>query len=125
MQPRSDPVTREQTVWVRWHQVPAFTGSGPRSRHYLLDHGSGRVVFGDGERGMPLPAGTNNVVARYRTGGGPGGNLGQGAIAQIKSPLPGVASVSNPVGADGGAEVESEAAAVARGPRTLSHRAAR
>jgi hypothetical protein len=80
------------------------------------------VLFGNGERGMPLPAGTNNVVARYRTGGGPGGNLGQGAIAQIKSPLPGVASVSNPVSADGGAEMEGEAAAVARGPRTLGHR---
>ena len=42
VQSRLDPVTREQTVWVRWHQVPAFTGSGPRSRHYLLDHGSGQ-----------------------------------------------------------------------------------
>ena len=122
VQLRSDPVTGEQTVWVRWHQVPALTGSGPRSRHYLLDHGTGRVTFGDGKRGMPPPAGTNNVVARYRTGGGAGGNLAPGAITQIKSPLPGVASVSNPVGADGGAEVESEAAAVARGPRTLSHR---
>jgi hypothetical protein len=122
VQLRSDPATREQTVWVRWHQVPAFTGSGPRSRHYLLDHGSGRVIFGDGERGMPLPSGANNVVVRYRTGGGPGGNLGPGAIAQIKSPLPGVASVTNPVGADGGAEAENEAAAVARGPRSLGHR---
>jgi hypothetical protein len=122
VQQRSDPVTRERTVWVRWHQVPAFTASGPRSRHYLLDHASGRVIFGDGERGMPLPGGANNVVARYRTGGGPSGNLGRGAIAQIKSPLPRVATVSNPIGADGGAEAESEAAAVARGPKTLSHR---
>ncbi|HET6521534.1 MAG TPA: putative baseplate assembly protein, partial [Geminicoccaceae bacterium] len=122
VQPRPDPVTGERAVWVRWHSVPAFTGSGPRSRHYLLDHASGRVTFGDGERGMVLPRGTGNVVARYRTGGGPGGNVGRGVIAQIKSPLPGVAGVTNPVAADGGAEVESEAAAVARGPRTLSHR---
>src|SRR5207244_5970818 len=62
-------------VWVRWHEVPDFYGSGPRDRHYVLDHLTGEVRFGDGLRGVIQPAGTRNVrLARYQAGGRGRGN---------------------------------------------------
>jgi len=45
-----------------------------------------------------------------------------GIIAQVKSTLPGVAAVTNPVAADGGANEETVAMVEERGPQTLRHR---
>jgi len=50
------------------------------------------------------------------------GNVPKAAVAQVKSPLPGVASVTNPVASDGGAEVETVPMVKGRGPQTLRHR---
>ena len=119
---RRNAVTGETEIWVRWREVANFLRSDPYSRHYTLDHSAGLVTFGDGKRGMPPPRGTNNVAAAYRTGGGAAGNAPKAAIAQVKSPLPGVASVTNPVAADGGADAETLPMAQERGPQTLKHR---
>ena len=99
----------ERAVWIRWHAVSNFIGSDPRSRHYTLDRASGRIVFGDGTHGLPLPRGTQNVLATYRTGGGVSGNVQPGNIAQLTLPSPAIAGVSNRVAADGGAEGETVA----------------
>ncbi|MGH9939119.1 MAG: putative baseplate assembly protein, partial [Blastocatellia bacterium] len=122
VQERRNAVTGEPEIRVRWHEVANFLRSDPYSRHYTIDHISGSVTFGDGKRGAPPPRGTNNVAAAYRTGGGAAGNAPKAAIAQVKSPLPGVASVTNPVAADGGADAETLPMAQERGPQTLRHR---
>ena len=110
-------------VWVRWHEVPDFYGSGPRDRHYVLDHLTGEVRFGDGLSGMIPPAGTGNVrLARYQTGGGVRGNRAAGAIVQLKQTVPYVEKVASPEPATGGADAEGLDSVLQRAPRTVRHR---
>lgn len=110
-------------VRVRWHEVPDFHTSGPRSRHYVLDRLTGEARFGDGRHGLVPPAGRGNVrLARYRTGGGTAGNRAAGAVAQLKGSVPYVEGVANPEPAAGGAAAESLAALQLRGPTALRHR---
>src|SRR6185369_9664413 len=110
-------------VRVRWHEVPDFHSSGPRSRHYVLDHGTGEVRFGDGLRGLVPPPGRNNVrMARYQAGGGLAGNRPPGSITQLKGTVPYVGGVVQSIAAEGGAPEESLDAVRARGPKALRHR---
>jgi hypothetical protein len=118
VQRTTNSVTGEVEIWVRWHEVSNFLGSAPNSRHYVLDHGSGTLTFG----AMIPPAGNQNIAASYRSGGGSIGNLPGGAIGQIKSTLPGVASVGNPNVSDGGADAETVAMVRKRGPQAIKHR---
>ena len=122
IQQRSNPATGETEIWIRWHEVSSFNGSAPHSRHYTLDHGTGEVVFGDGVRGLVPSLGTNNIVASYRVGAGSAGNVPKGAVAQLKSPVAGIASVVNPLSADGGADIETAEIVQERGPQTLRNR---
>ncbi len=110
-------------VWVRWHEVASFYGSGSASRHYTLDRIAGEVRFGNGVQGMIPPQGTDNVVcALYRAGGGEAGNQPAGSVSQLKTSLPFIAAVTNPVAADGGSPAEPLEAVSERGPQTLRHR---
>jgi hypothetical protein len=108
--------------WVRWHEVPDFYGSEPRDRHYVLDHLTGEVRFGDGINGLIPPRGVGNVrLTRYQTGGGAHGNLPAGALAQLTTTLPYVDQVVNWEPAAGGADAESLEALRERAPRLLRH----
>lgn len=110
-------------VRVRWHEVPDFHGSGPRSRHYSLERITGEIRFGDGRRGLIPPAGRDNIrMARYRTGGGLNGNRPAGSIARLQSTVPYVTGVVQPVPSEGGAAQESLEAVRLRGPKALRHR---
>jgi len=94
--------------WVQWIEVNQFTFSEPSSRHYVLDHATGTIVFGDGRYGMVPPAGIDNIVARYYTsGGGPQGNVAAGKLTGLQRAIPGIAWVTNPMAATGG--IQSEA----------------
>ncbi|HEX6267914.1 MAG TPA: putative baseplate assembly protein, partial [Burkholderiales bacterium] len=118
-----DAAGRPREIWVRWHEVTDFYGSGPRDRHYVIDHLSGEVVFGDGINGRVPPRGSGNLrLARYRTGGGRAGNRAAGAVAQLKTAVPYVEKATNPEPAAGGAEAETTQALLERMPRTLRHR---
>jgi hypothetical protein len=103
VQERTNPTTGATEIWVRWHDVANFLRSDIRSRHYTLDHTTGVLTFGDGKHGMIPPRSTNNIVTTYRAGGGTAGNVPKAAIVQVKAPLPGLAAVTNPIMADGGA----------------------
>ena len=122
IQPRVNPTTNQTEIWIRWHEVQDFNGSHPHSRHYTLDHGTGEIVFGNGTFGMIPPLGTNNIVANYQVGAGSAGNVPKGAVAQLKSPVPGIASVTNRLDADGGGDLETVESARERGPQTLRNR---
>lgn len=52
-----------------WTEVESFLASGPDDRHFVLDHETGEVRFGDGEHGRRPPAGSS-VEATYRRAAG-------------------------------------------------------
>jgi predicted phage baseplate assembly protein len=118
-----DPSGRPTDIWVRWHQMPDFYESRPRSRHYTIDRLTGDVRFGDGKRGLVPPQGRGNMrAALYQTGGGPQGNRPPDAITQLKSAVPYVDRVTNGEPAGGGSAQETLEALKTRGPKTLRHR---
>ncbi|BAY14143.1 putative baseplate assembly protein [Calothrix sp. NIES-2098] len=109
-------------VWVHWHQVPNFNASDTWDRHYILDHLTGEVRFGDDQRGRVPPQGRNNIRITYQTGGGENGNCPAKTIVQLKSAVPYIDSVTNYEAAGGGADPETLNAIKERGPKTLRHR---
>ena len=117
-----DAAGRPREIWVRWHEVPDFYGSGPRDRHYVLDHLTGEVRTGDGLHGLIPPVGRGNLrLARYQTGGGNAGNTPAGTIVQLKTTVPYVDKVTNTEAAAGGADAETLDSLLVRAPRTLRH----
>lgn len=100
---------RGQDEAVRWNRVANFSASTSRSPDYVVrqeQDGSATLTFGDGEAGRRLPTGTNNVVARYRVGGGSGGNLAANRLTLFQSHFSGAERVWNPVPAIGGVDAE-------------------
>jgi hypothetical protein len=119
---RRDRTKQVSEVWVRWESRNDLADSGPADRHYLLEHTQGLLQFGDGRQGRIPAPGAAVVARRYQTGGGLAGNVATGAISQLQAAIGGVAAVTNPVPAEGGADAETPAALRSRGPATLRHR---
>lgn len=65
---------------------------------------------------------SNTGQATHRTGGGSRGNVGAGEITSLRTALAFVDRVDNPQPAGGGADLESLARVLARGPGVLKHR---
>ena len=119
----NDAAGRPREIWVRWRQVPDFYASGPRDRHYVLDHLTGELGFGDGQSGLIPPIGTGNIrMARYQTGGGVRGNRPAATIMQLKTTVPYVDKVINHDAASGGANAEALDSLITRAPWTIRHR---
>lgn len=108
--------------WVRWRPVRRLVECRADDRCYALDRASGRLSFGDGERGRVPPPGARVLARRYVSGGGRAGNVAAGAIAQALTGLAGVEEIFNPAPAEGGSDGETMAAVSRRGPRSLAHR---
>jgi len=117
-----DAAGQPDEIWVRWHAVPDFYGSGPRDRHYTIDPLSATIRFGDGMSGMIPPIGQNNIRLTYRAGGGEQGNRASAMIVELKSGVPYIDGVTNNEPSQGGAPVEPIARVQERGPRVLRHR---
>lgn len=118
-----DETERPVEIWVRWHEVPDFYGSGPRDRHYVVNHLTGEFSFGDGLNGMIPPRGAGNLrLTFYQSGGGRAGNRPAGTVTELKTTIPHVDGVSNAEPAAGGTEAESRDSLIRRGPRTIRHR---
>jgi predicted phage baseplate assembly protein len=110
-------------VWVSWKEVNNFTLSGPLSRHYVLDRENGKIIFGDGNRGMVPPTGKNNIVAkRYVSGGGSRGNVPSETITSLKKTIPKIDMVTNPVPSSGGTDMESLETVIDRFPHIIKNR---
>jgi predicted phage baseplate assembly protein len=123
----------EGAGWVTWDRrdnLLYYTGldgrvtlAGPNSRDYYVqydENDNALVNFGDGIYGQRPPVGTNNIRATYRVGGGNIGNVPAGAINQpgqaLKTALPLLESVVNPLPAAGGTDHESIDHAARFGP---------
>ncbi|MFP8940273.1 putative baseplate assembly protein [Streptomyces fenghuangensis] len=114
--------------WQRWEVVEHFGRSGPADRHVRVDATTGEFAFPpvlrepDGtlrHYGAVPPKGARVRVARYRTGGGPAGNVARGAIRVLRSSVPYVARVVNREAARGGVAGETVDNAKLRAPDTL------
>ncbi|MBK1657112.1 putative baseplate assembly protein [Paracraurococcus ruber] len=123
-----DPDSLVVEVWeggvpAAWRRLPHLAGAGPEEPAFVLDAEAGTIGFGDGLRGMRLPAGARVVAAFMAFGGGAAGNLPPGALKSVA--LDGMALDLTPrqeLPLAGGAEAESVAAAERRLPAALAHR---
>ena len=100
-----------------WKEVEDFTMSSAEDKHYLLNRGTGEVLFGDGVKGKIPAAGKDNVkAAPYRYGGGSKGNVGAYTIDQLRSSHVYIDSCHNKEAAKGGGDEETIEQAIERGP---------
>jgi predicted phage baseplate assembly protein len=127
--PRNSPTSR----WRMWERVDSFAESDASSAHYIYDPATGEVRLGPSIRvprqipavtgsaagddevpalqawkqcGMVPPPGAILRMTRYHHGGGWEGNVPARAIEVLRTPIPGVASVTNPRPATGGIGLE-------------------
>ncbi|MEL6405417.1 MAG: putative baseplate assembly protein [Chloroflexota bacterium] len=121
VQVRYDADDDDAYEWVTWQEVSDFYGSAYEDRHYTLNRVSGEIRFGDGRYGAIPPVGANNVRVTYRVGGSPEGNVPAVSITQLKTTIPRIDSVINPLSAQGGSAQESITRTKKRGPTVLRH----
>ena len=115
--------------WVPWERRDSFDASDPDDRHFRFYPAIGEIELGPAIRtrregweqhGAIPPKGARLRMSRYRHGGGEHGSVGAGLLTELRNPIPGVASVANPLPASGG--VDAETLAVARRRAGLEHR---
>jgi hypothetical protein len=112
-----------QDDWQLWQEVPDFYASTAVDRHYLLDHDSGKLTFGNGQNGMIPPFGVRNIrMKSYRCGGGIQGNVPAGTVTNFWIPLSWVDKVTNHTAATGGSDTETYESFLERAPKALRHR---
>jgi hypothetical protein len=107
---------------VLWEEADTLYGLGSGERRYVLrreDDGATRVTLGDGRSGARATTGSENVVGRYRTGIGLGGEVGPGRLTLMQTRPFGVREVTNPLAAANAADPEGRDAARANAPRTV------
>lgn len=117
-----DAAEATPAVWVTWHEAPDLQASAPDDRHYVLDHLSGEVRFGDAQHGRIPPAGSTVRMTRYHIGGGVLGNRPAETIVELKTTLPYIDRATNLEAATGGTEQETPESLRTRAPRLLRHR---
>jgi predicted phage baseplate assembly protein len=101
-----------------WQLAEDFDASRPGDHHFVLDSAAGRIEFGDGNRGLALPAGTA-LRADYLAGGGTLGNVKAGAITRVISAGLGDVTVTNQWPATRGEDPETLQEAMERAPLEL------
>ncbi|MFI2458150.1 putative baseplate assembly protein [Streptomyces sp. NPDC019539] len=118
----------DDPVWEAWTRVDDFASSGPDDRHFVLDAVACEVQLGPAVRepdgslrqyGAVPPGGASVRLRRFAVGGGACGNVPAGAVRSLLSSLPLIAGVENRAPGRGGADGETLAEAVARGPLML------
>ena len=102
--------------WQSWESRDSFAGSTDNDRHFVLDLADGELSLGPTIReadgswthygAVPLP-GSVLRFTRYRHGGGRRGNVIADSLSELKTSIPGVRSVTNPMPAEGGSNAES------------------
>jgi hypothetical protein len=109
--PRSISTLQVRVDGVMWQEQPSLPGSLPDAQVFKVeidDAGEATVVFGDNTFGQ-RPSETANVTATYRVGGGQVANIGADTliVPHPLAPAPWLISVTNPLPAVGGRDLES------------------
>lgn len=106
----------DYSAWTEWKLVEDFSDSGRDDHHFTIDYLTGEIAFGpnfaqpDGSGrtyGKIPEKGLTVVMSCYRHGGGTLGNVREGRVRNLKSPIPFVADVFNPRPATGGRDRET------------------
>lgn len=114
-----------------WKEVSDFAASGRDDPHVVIDDVTGTVELGPRIRtpsgqelqyGRVPPAGRRLRMSSYRSGGGIEGNVGAHTLTVLKSSIPFIESVTNPLPAVGGTESEDVEHAKWRAPQVLRRR---
>jgi len=106
----------------RWRMTDDLLSEGVGEQVFILDPEAGQIRFGDGLHGARPQAG-QRILASYRYGGGPQGNVGIGAVKSSGDlRLQGGYKIENPVPTSGGDLGESVAEAERNIPLFLRHR---
>jgi hypothetical protein len=118
--PKSISTLNLQVTDVTWQQQSSLLDSSPDAQVYRLeidDQGEATVVFGQGGSGSSdqqfglRPPQNAVITASYRIGGGAVGNVGADTLVQLhppgSQPIDWFVSVTNPVAATGGRDLES------------------
>ena len=102
--------------WEPWEERDSFVGSQADDRHFTIDLVHGLIRLGPqlrdpgggtAQRGAIPAKGAALRISRYRHGGGSTGNVNAGRLTTLRSAIPGIASVTNPVAARGGVDPQS------------------
>ena len=107
---------------VLWEESPSLYQRNAQDPIYITrieDDGLTSVTFGDGESGLRLPSGIENIIATYRSGIGRSGQLQAGQLSQLKTKPLGIKSALNPLPAMGAADPETLLEARESAPRTV------
>jgi predicted phage baseplate assembly protein len=94
---------------ARWVPKRDLLNSTSRKTHFVVEiesDGAAALRFGDDRHGARPEPGTE-FTATYRIGNGEAGNIGADALAHIRSDIPDITRVRNPLPAWGGREPES------------------
>jgi hypothetical protein len=123
--------TLEQNQWRIWQLRPDFDASTRSDAHFVLEPTSGKITFGDGEKGRVPPKGAL-ILAAYHVTRAEAGNLTAGAINQlVDSPhnravvknfdevKAQFAAIVNPLAASGGSAAETLTHAISRAMEML------
>jgi hypothetical protein len=121
------PSGAESTLEVRvndvlWQEVPSLYGLAADSQSYVIRHDDDdktTLVFGDGASGARLPTGQENIVATYRSGIGPQGEVDAGSLSLLLTRPLGLREVTNPLPAGGAAAPETLDEARTNAPLTV------
>lgn len=119
---RRDRLKRVAGVWVKWYPVETLAGSQPDARVYTLDRARGILTFGDGTEGRVPPNAAPILARTMQSGGGAAGNVAAASITQLRGVVPGIASISNPLAAEGGSDGEALSQFIRRAPKSVRHR---
>ncbi|MCU0526260.1 MAG: baseplate J/gp47 family protein [Elainella sp. Prado103] len=119
-------VQRANTIETDWQLRPDLDASRRTDRHFTLNPTTGRIGFGDGERGS-IPAEGSAIRVQYATTQGNAGNIAAQMSWQLKivpdqsveSISENLESIRNPFPAVGGRDAESFANAAGRAAAAL------
>ena len=111
-----------QNFYVKWDEVDSLEFSTKEDRHYILNRVSNQIFFGDGlytktPTFMDGPA----FMVYVRSCDGEKGNVSEGAIDQTLDYLEFVGTITNPIPASGGNNIESFQNALKHGANLLSN----
>ncbi len=121
------PTGGESTLEVRvngalWEETDSLYGLDGGAQKYIVridNESRAAITFGDGLQGSRLPTGQENIVATYRTGIGPEGEVASGSLALLQTKPLGIKAVTNPLPATGSGAPETLELARANAPRKV------